>query len=43
MMNHNRDSNFYNKAEENDGDTDNYVTCPLLQLKYSRPRKPIMR
>lgn len=29
--------------EENEEDTDNYVTCPLLQLKYSRPRKPITR
>lgn len=40
-MNHNIESNFYNSAEENDGETDNYVTCPLLQLKYSRQRKPI--
>ncbi|XP_025190635.1 serine/threonine-protein kinase mph1-like [Melanaphis sacchari] len=40
MMNHSIESNFYN-VEENDGETDNYVTCPLLQLKYSRSRKPI--
>lgn len=39
-MNHSIESSFYN-AEENDGETDNYVTCPLLQLKYSRSRKPI--
>jgi len=42
-MNHTTKSNFYNSVEENDGETDNYVTCPLLQLKYSRPRKPITR
>jgi len=42
MMNHSIESSFYN-AEENDGETDNYVTCPLLQLKYSRSRKPITR
>lgn len=41
-MNHNRGSKFYN-TEDNDGETDNYVTCPLLQLKYCRPRKPITR
>uniref|UniRef100_A0A2S2NEY7 Uncharacterized protein n=1 Tax=Schizaphis graminum TaxID=13262 RepID=A0A2S2NEY7_SCHGA len=40
MMNHSIESNFYN-VEENEGETDNYVTCPLLQLKYSRSRKPI--
>uniref|UniRef100_A0A2H8U1J5 Dual specificity protein kinase Ttk n=1 Tax=Melanaphis sacchari TaxID=742174 RepID=A0A2H8U1J5_9HEMI len=40
-MNRNMGSKFYNNTEENDGETDNYVTCPLLQLKYSRPRKPI--
>jgi len=38
------ESKFYNNnIEENDGETDNYITCPLLQLKYSRPRKPITR
>lgn len=36
-------SNFYNNGEENDGETDGYVTCPLLQLKYNRPRKTITR
>ncbi|XP_060837449.1 dual specificity protein kinase TTK-like isoform X1 [Rhopalosiphum padi] len=41
MMNRNMGSKFYNNIEENDGETDNYVTCPLLQLKYSKPRKPI--
>lgn len=41
-MNHRIGSGFYNNVEENDGETD-YVTCPLLQLKYSRPRKPITR
>ncbi|KAL4099034.1 hypothetical protein QTP88_023535 [Uroleucon formosanum] len=42
MMNRNMGSKFYNNnIEENDGETDNYITCPLLQLKYSRPRKPI--
>uniref|UniRef100_A0A2S2NU64 Dual specificity protein kinase TTK n=1 Tax=Schizaphis graminum TaxID=13262 RepID=A0A2S2NU64_SCHGA len=41
MVNRNMGSKFYNNIEENDGETDNYVTCPLLQLKYSRPRKPI--
>ncbi|XP_003241140.2 dual specificity protein kinase TTK-like [Acyrthosiphon pisum] len=42
MMNFNMGSKFYNNnIEENDGDTDNYITCPLLQIKYSRPRKPI--
>ncbi|XP_022171655.1 dual specificity protein kinase TTK-like [Myzus persicae] len=41
-MNRNMGSKFYsNNIEENDGETDNYITCPLLQLKYSRPRKPI--
>lgn len=40
MMNHNRDLNVFSN-DENDGETDNYVTCPLLQLKYSRPRKPV--
>lgn len=40
MMNHNRDLNVFGN-DANDGETDNYVTCPLLQLKYSRPRKPI--
>lgn len=43
MMNHSMESKFFNSAEENDGETDNYVTCPLLQLKYARPRKPITR
>lgn len=43
MMNNNRESSFYNDIEGNDGETDNYVTCPLLQLKYSRPRKTITR
>jgi len=43
MMNHRIESNFYNSVEENDGETDNYVTCPLLQLKYSKPRKLITR
>lgn len=42
-MNRNMGSKFYNNVEENDGETDNYVTCPLLQLKYSKPRKPITR
>lgn len=43
-MNRNMESKFYsNNVEENDGETDNYITCPLLQLKYSRPRKPITR
>lgn len=43
MMNHSIKSTFYNNVEENDGETDNYVTCPLLKLKYSRPRKQITR
>jgi len=44
MMNRNMGSKFYNNnIEENDGETDNYITCPLLQIKYSRPRKPITR
>lgn len=44
MMNRNMGSKFCNNnIEENDGETDNYITCPLLQLKYSRPRKPITR
>lgn len=43
IMNHqNIKSSLYNNVEENDGDTD-YVTCPLLQLKYSRPRRTITR
>lgn len=42
-MNHSVKSSFYNSVEDNDGETDNYVTCPLLQLKYSRPRKLITR
>lgn len=43
MMNHSIKSTFYNNVDENDGETDNYVTCPLLKLKYSRPRKQITR
>lgn len=43
MMNRNIESNVYNNAEENNEETDNYFTCPLLQLKFSRPRKPITR
>ncbi|VVC40478.1 Protein kinase domain,Protein kinase-like domain,Protein kinase, ATP binding site,Serine/threonine- [Cinara cedri] len=43
MMNHSTESSVFGNVEENDGETDNYVTCPLLQLKYSRPRKPISR
>lgn len=42
-MNHSIESGFYNNVDDNDGETDNYVTCPLLQLKYSRSRKPITR
>lgn len=41
MMNHSSDSSVYSNIEDNDEETDNYITCPLLQLKYSRPRKPI--
>ncbi|XP_050425966.1 uncharacterized protein LOC126836515 [Adelges cooleyi] len=40
-MNSGIESGRYNNVEEHDGETDNYVTCPLLQLKYSRQRKPI--
>jgi hypothetical protein len=36
------ESKFFNNTEEND-ETDNYITCPLLQLKFARQRKPITR
>lgn len=42
-MNRSIESSSFNKVEENDGETDDYVTCPLLQLKFSRSRKPITR
>lgn len=41
MMNQKVESNFCSLVEDNDGDTENYATCPLLQLKYTRPRRPI--
>lgn len=43
MMNQKVEANFLSLVEDNDGDTDNYATCPLLQLKYTRPRRPITK
>jgi len=43
MMNPSLGYKCHNNVEENDGETDNYIICPLLQYKYSRPRRQITK